>query len=76
MDSQGSRVHICGIIGGMSYLSSSKYPVKIHSAVNAALGDCNCAKLMTYDVNFQEIRQKMTSNDWEKISEEMVNIAE
>lgn len=67
---------VCGIIGGMSYHSSSKYPRAIHDAVNNAMGEHNCANLITRDVNFQKIREYMTSNNWKAIGDEMADIAE
>lgn len=70
------KTHICGIIGGMSYHSSSKYPRTIHDAVNLKLGQHNCADLMTRDVNFQRIRKHMTSHQWAAIASEMCDIAE
>lgn len=69
------QTYICGVIGGMSYHSSSKYPRIIHDAVNQALGGHNCADLMTRDVNFQKIREKMTSDDWRLIGQQMAEIA-
>lgn len=70
------KLHICGIIGGMSHHSSSKYPCVIHDNVNLALHEHNCADLMTRDVNFQRIREKMLSGQWDAIATEMADIAE
>lgn len=68
--------HICGIIGGMSHHSSSKYPCVIHDNINLALREHNCADLMTRDVNFQRIRENMLSGQWDAIATEMADIAE
>lgn len=48
-----------GIIGGMSYESSIHYYERINKQVNEIMGDLNCAQLLIYNVNFQEIRKRM-----------------
>lgn len=64
-----------GIIGGMSYESSIHYYERINNQVNEALGGLNCAKLLIYNVNFEEIRKLMLDNKWEEIGVELANIA-
>lgn len=65
-----------GIIGGMSYESSIHYYERINNQVNAEAGSLNCAKMIIYNVNFEEIRKLMLKNDWESIGVELANIAQ
>jgi len=65
-----------GIIGGMSYESSIHYYERINKQVNESAGGLTCAKLLIYNVNFEEIRKLMLNNDWESIGIELGNIAQ
>ena len=56
-----------GIIGGMSYESSLHYYERINRQVNQQVGGLNCAKLIIYNVNFEEIHELMIKNEWNKI---------
>ncbi len=56
-----------GIIGGMSYESSIHYYERINDQVNKIAGDLTCAKLLIYNVNFEEIRKLMLENKWDEI---------
>ncbi|MCR4925921.1 MAG: aspartate/glutamate racemase family protein [Clostridiales bacterium] len=64
-----------GIIGGMSYESTLHYYERINNQVNKLAGDLNCAELIIYNVNFQNIRKLMLEEQWDKISEEISRIA-
>lgn len=64
-----------GIIGGMSYESSIHYYERINNQVNEIMGGLNCAKLLIYNVNFEEIRKLMLENKWDVIGIELANIA-
>lgn len=64
-----------GIIGGMSYESSIHYYERINNQVNAEAGKLTCAKMIIYNVNFEEIRTFMLNNEWDKIGIELANIA-
>ena len=64
-----------GIIGGMSYESSIHYYERINNGVNAIGGGLNCAKMIIYNVNFEEIRKLMLNNEWDKIGVELASIA-
>ena len=64
-----------GIIGGMSYESSIHYYERINNQVNEALGGLNCAKLLIYNVNFEEIRTLMLDNKWDEIGVILAKIA-
>lgn len=64
-----------GIIGGMSYESSIHYYERINNQVNEIAGGLTCAKLIIYNVNFEDIRKLMLNNDWNKIGKELGKIA-
>lgn len=64
-----------GIIGGMSYESSIHYYERINKQVNNLEGDLTCARLIIYNVNFEEIRKLMLNNKWDEIGEELAKIA-
>ena len=65
-----------GIIGGMSYESSVHYYERINRQVNEQKGNLTSAKLILYNVNFEEIRTLMLNNEWEKIGVELAVIAQ
>lgn len=67
---------IIGIIGGMSYESSIHYYERINNQVNELAGGLTCAKMIIYNVNFEEIRKLMLANEWEKIGIELSKIAQ
>ncbi len=64
-----------GIIGGMSYESSIHYYERINDQVNKIAGGLTCAKLLIYNVNFEEIRKLMLENRWDEIGIELSKIA-
>ncbi len=65
-----------GIIGGMSYESTIHYYERINKQVNESAGGLTCAKLLIYNVNFEEIRKLMLENKWEEIGYELSKIAQ
>lgn len=64
-----------GIIGGMSYESSIHYYERINNQVNELAGGLTCARMVIYNVNFEEIRKMMLNDEWDKIGEELARIA-
>ena len=64
-----------GIIGGMSYESSIHYYERINKQVNDLAGNLTCARMIIYNVNFEEIRKLMLANEWDKIGVELGRIA-
>lgn len=64
-----------GIIGGMSYESSIHYYERINNQINKLAGRLTCAKMIIYNVNFEEIRILMLNNEWNKIGIELGKIA-
>ena len=64
-----------GIIGGMSYESSIHYYERINNQVNKLIGGLTSAKMIIYNVNFENIRKLMLTNEWDKIGIELATIA-
>lgn len=64
-----------GILGGMSYESTVHYYERINRQVNAKMGNLVCAKLILYNVNFEEIRQWMLKEDWDSIAAYLITCA-
>lgn len=64
-----------GIIGGMSYESTLHYYERINDQANQLAGGLTCAKMIIYNVNFEEIRQLMLNNKWDQIKLNLVSIA-
>ncbi len=64
-----------GIIGGMSYESTIHYYERINNQVNQIAGGLTSAKLLIYNVNFEEIRKLMLENRWDEIGIELAKIA-
>ena len=64
-----------GIIGGMSYESSIHYYERINNQVNKIAGGLTCAKLLIYNVNFEEIRTLILKNEWIEIGDKLASIA-
>ena len=59
----------------MSYESSIHYYERINDQVNQIAGGLTCAKLLIYNVNFEEIRKLMLENRWDEIGLELAKIA-
>jgi aspartate racemase len=64
-----------GLIAGMSYESSLHYYERINHQVNEIAGNLTCAKMIIYNVNFEEIRVLMLNNEWDKIAIILAEIA-
>jgi len=65
----GEEMKIIGLIGGMSWESTVTYYQVINEIVKEKLGGFHSAKCLLYSVDFQEIEQCQTNNDWERSAE-------
>lgn len=65
-----------GLIGGMSWESTSLYYQIINRTVQEKLGGIHSSKLLLYSVDFDEIAILMQNEDWEKISLKMIEAAQ
>jgi aspartate racemase len=64
-----------GLIGGISYHSTTVYYNLINQLVNEKLGNNHAAKLLLYSVNYADFKQLQTNNDWDGIENMLSDIA-
>ncbi len=64
-----------GLIGGMSWESSLLYYQIINQEVNKRLGGQHSAECIMYSVNFAEIEELQSKNDWEHLTYHMARAA-
>ncbi len=55
-----------GLIGGMSWESTTEYYKIINQTIKQELGGLHSAKCLMYSVDFQEIEECQASGDWNK----------
>ena len=65
-----------GMIGGMSWESSSEYYRIINETVNAKLGGLHSAKSVMYSVDFSEIEALQHQGNWNKATQMMIEAAQ
>lgn len=65
-----------GLIGGMSWESSSEYYKIINETVKERLGGLNSAKCIMYSVDFEEIASLQHQGEWEKLTKLMIRFAQ
>lgn len=54
-----------GLVGGISWVSTTDYYRYINEGINAKLGGLNYAECIIYSVNLQEIHNNNLSDNWE-----------
>lgn len=54
-----------GLVGGISWVSTTDYYRYINEGVNAKLGGLNYAECIIYSVNFQQIHHNNLADNWE-----------
>src|SRR5665648_1285587 len=64
-----------GLIGGMSWESSSEYYRIINEEVKQRLGGLHSAKCILYSVDFEEIETCQRNGDWGKATEILTDAA-
>ena len=64
-----------GILGGMSYESTTHYYEKMNQMINQRLGDLSSAEIILYSVNFQTIEPHMKKGEWKLIAKELCDKA-
>ena len=65
-----------GLIGGMSWESSSEYYRIINQMVKERLGGLHSAQCILYSVDFQEIEKLQHQDEWEELTRLMIQFAE
>ncbi len=64
-----------GLIGGMSWESTSVYYSYINRLVQEKLGGIHSARCLLYSFDFEEIAALQRSGNWEKATEKMIEAA-
>ncbi|MFC1555771.1 aspartate/glutamate racemase family protein [candidate division KSB1 bacterium] len=64
-----------GLLGGMSWESSSVYYQIINREVQKKLGGVHSAKCVMYSVDFGEIEELQHAGEWDKLTQVMVDCA-
>ena len=64
-----------GLLGGMSWESTTSYYQLINTGVNQALGGLHSAKIVMYSVDFHEIEQFQRQNQWAESAAFLANAA-
>ncbi|MBW2341840.1 MAG: aspartate/glutamate racemase family protein [Deltaproteobacteria bacterium] len=67
---------IIGLIGGMSWESSSEYYRIINQMVKERLGGLHSAQCLLYSVDFQEIEELQHQDEWEELTRLMIQFAQ
>lgn len=65
-----------GLIGGMSWESTTTYYQLINETIKNELGGLHSAKILLYSVDFAEIEHYQASGDWAKSAEVLGKIAQ
>jgi aspartate racemase len=66
---------IIGLIGGMSWESSTEYYRLINEEIKNKLGGLHSAKCILYSVDFDEIERYQADGDWESAGIILGNVA-
>ena len=64
-----------GLIGGMSWESTLGYYRIMNEGIKEALGGYHSAKILMYSVDFAEVEACLSTNDWEKSAQLMIDAA-
>jgi aspartate racemase len=64
-----------GLIGGLSWYSTSVYYKRINEVIKDRLGNSHSAKLILYSVDFNEFKLLQQNSDWDQIANNLTQIA-
>lgn len=64
-----------GIIGGLSWFSTTVYYRTINQLINQQLGGSHSARLILYSIDFNDFKVLQEKNDWDKIEQMLTDIA-
>ena len=65
-----------GILGGMTFESTTTYYHRINRQVNQAMGGMHCAEMILYNLDFDFINDRMHAQDWEPIYQRLLAAAQ
>ena len=71
----GEEMKTIGLIGGMSWESTVTYYQVINESIKEKLGGFHSAKCLLYSVDFQEIEECLSSDNWERGAEILTDAA-
>jgi aspartate racemase len=70
-----SKPRLLGLIGGLSWYSTSIYYQTINRLVNERLGSSHSARILLYSVDFEEFRLLQNKDDWPGVLAMLLHIA-
>src|ERR1039458_7549757 len=65
-----------GLIGGLSWFSTSVYYRTINQLMSERLGSSHSVKLLLYSVDFNDFKTLQEKDDWQQIEIMMTDIAQ
>ena len=65
-----------GVIGGLSWQSTTYYYQQMNIAVNTKLGGLHSAKINLVSLDFAEIAKLMNKGDWQLITQKLIIAAQ
>jgi len=68
-------VKTIGLIGGMSWESTTHYYTELNQGIKKALGGLHSAQILLYSVDFGPIEKLQAKGDWESLGDIMVDAA-
>ena len=70
-----NNMKMIGLIGGVSWFSTMIYYDRLNRLVFQKLGGQNCAKMLLYNLNFEDILKYQISNEYQKEADVLINAA-
>ncbi|WP_281632023.1 aspartate/glutamate racemase family protein [Flavobacterium luteolum] len=65
-----------GLIGGISWVSTSDYYTLINKGINEKLGGLNFSECLIYSFNYSDIKKNNDANDWDSTFNMLLKAAE
>jgi aspartate racemase len=69
------RMRTIGLLGGMSWESSSEYYRLLNEAVRERLGGLHSADCVMWSVDFAQIEQLQRKGDWDEAAQRLAALA-
>lgn len=67
---------VIGLLGGMSWESTTEYYKEINSLIKGKLGGLHSAKIVLYSIDFAEIEALQRKGDWDTATQLMISSAQ
>jgi aspartate racemase len=64
-----------GLIGGTSWVSTVEYYTLINRLTHEKLGASNAARIILYSINFQDFKDLLDADDWDRIAVLFTDVA-